>query len=181
MTSDFNFTYSNLEIDLMINDEVLWSSLVTKCKPEKKFEKLMKSLSHAANDYLSDFAPDYHFFVSCHLCPSVEIQQLNKEYRNIDKDTDVLSFPLFEGMEDILRQPKSIPIELGDIFISLDKAYSQSLELEVDLYSEVIHLFVHGFFHLLGFDHELGPEQEKLMEKCERELIEKLSHIYSTI
>ena len=91
-----------------------------------------------------------------------EIQKINKEYRNIDKPTDVLSFPL----ENLPHAP------LGSIIISVDmaneyaKLYKHSIEDEIKL------LFLHGLLHLLGYDHEIDDNQ---MRQKEEEIIKKLN------
>ncbi len=90
------------------------------------------------------------------------IKKLNKEYRNIDKPTDVLSFPL-----------KKIPhAPIGSIVISIDKAKEKAKELNHTVDEEVALLFLHGLLHILGFDHE---EDKGEMREKEKEIIEKLS------
>ncbi len=85
------------------------------------------------------------------------IHQLNKTYRNIDRSTDVITFAL-EDTKDI----KTVPRLLGDIYISIDKAKEQALEYGHSLKREICFLAVHGFYHLLGFDHQT-LEEEKIM------------------
>ncbi len=90
------------------------------------------------------------------------IHQLNKEYRQKDRPTDVLSFP----MED--------DIMLGDIVISLDTAKNQAQEREIGLEREIAFLFIHGLLHLLGYDHETSVEDEKEMFALQEEILKKL-------
>lgn len=90
------------------------------------------------------------------------IHQLNKEYRQKDRPTDVLSFP----MED--------DIMLGDIVISLDTAKKQALERDINVDREVAFLFIHGLLHLLGYDHETSAEDEKEMFALQEEILKKL-------
>lgn len=100
-----------------------------------------------------------------------KMKTLNREYRGKNKTTDVLSFPIFEN----LRCAKDLPIgalELGDVFISLPVLKKQAQDFQVSEENEFIHLFVHGFLHLLGFDHEISEKEEKLMEGHEKELIQ---------
>lgn len=89
-----------------------------------------------------------------------EIQQINNEYRNINKPTDVLSFPL----EDMPYSP------LGSIIISVDKAHEISEKLGHSFDEEVTLLFIHGLLHLSGYDHEVDDGQ---MRKQEEDLIKK--------
>lgn len=77
------------------------------------------------------------------------IHNLNREYRNIDRETDVISFAL-EDYNDITYEDYRM---LGDIYISLDKAHSQAIEYGHSFKREICFLSVHGFLHLLGYDH----------------------------
>lgn len=91
-----------------------------------------------------------------------EIQELNKEYRNIDKPTDVLSFPMnFEVID--------MPL-LGSIVISTDFVQEKAKEFKHSFNEEFTLLFIHGLLHLLGFDHEIDNGEHRLKEE---ELIEK--------
>ena len=94
---------------------------------------------------------DNQYEISLLLTDDETIRQLNKEYRNKDKSTDVLSFP----MED--------EIMLGDIAISVDTAKRQAEEAEINLDRETAFLFIHGLLHLLGYDHETSQEDETEM------------------
>lgn len=91
-----------------------------------------------------------------------EIRALNKEYRKIDKATDVLSFP----MEDTEM--------LGDIVISYEKTLSQAREFKVTVDEELGRLLVHGLLHLLGYDHVKGGRQAKEMREKEEEVLGRL-------
>lgn len=95
------------------------------------------------------------------------IHQINKEYRNVDRVTDVISFALNDndecnfGAED----------ELGDIFICIDRAIEQAEEYGHSISREVGFLAVHGFLHLCGYDH-MTPEEEKIMFARQDEILE---------
>ena len=86
------------------------------------------------------------------------IHMLNKEYRNIDRPTDVISFAL----EDEKKENFSDIRMLGDIYISIDKAKEQSIQYQHSLDREICFLAVHGLLHLLGYDH-MNKEDEKIM------------------
>ena len=90
------------------------------------------------------------------------IRQYNKEYRNKDMATDVLSFP----MED--------EIVLGDIAVSFDTAKRQAEEAEINIDREVAFLFIHGLLHLLGYDHETSEEDEEKMFVLQEKILKKL-------
>ena len=87
------------------------------------------------------------------------IRDLNKKYRNIDKETDVISFALEDEEDENVYLEKRI---LGDIYISIDKAKEQSKEYEHSLTRELSFLAVHGLLHLLGYDH-MNQKDEKVM------------------
>ena len=97
------------------------------------------------------------------------IHNLNKKYRNIDRETDVITFALED--EDSIVIGEDIRI-LGDIYISYDKALSQSIEYGHSLKRELCFLAVHGFYHLLGYDH-MTKEEEKVMFKKQEEVLDE--------
>ena len=107
------------------------------------------------------------------ICGDKRMRTLNRSYRNLDKTTDVLSFSLYDdlrsGQETLFG-----PVELGDIFISWPKVLKQANEFKVSPEQELIHLIVHGYLHLLGYDHELSQKEEILMEKYEQDLVKKI-------
>ncbi len=95
------------------------------------------------------------------------IHKLNKQYRGIDRETDVITFALED--EDSLILPTDERI-LGDIYISLDKARSQSIEYGHSFLREISFLAVHGFYHLLGYDHMTKEEEQVMFQKQEEVL-----------
>ncbi len=97
------------------------------------------------------------------------IHNLNKTYRDTDKETDVITFALND--ETSVINGSNINI-LGDIYISLDKAKSQALEYEHSFLREITFLAVHGFYHLLGYDH-IEKKDEEVMFKKQREVLEE--------
>ena len=94
------------------------------------------------------------------------IHELNKNYRNIDRPTDVITFAL-EDYEDGIKLEHRM---LGDIYISIDKAISQAEEYGHDLRREICFLAVHGFLHLLGYDH-MEKEEEEIMFSLQEEIL----------
>ena len=97
-----------------------------------------------------------------------KIHQINKEYRNIDRETDVISFAL-EDDEIINDSPIRV---LGDIYISIDKAKSQAEEYGHTLKRELCFLMTHGFLHLLGYDH-MKKEDEEIMFPLQEKILEE--------
>ena len=96
------------------------------------------------------------------------IHKLNKEYRNIDRETDVITFAL----EDDKTFNPDIRI-LGDVYISIEKAISQSQEYSHSLLRELCFLAVHGMLHLLGYDH-MKKEEEKVMFTLQEEILNEM-------
>lgn len=97
------------------------------------------------------------------------IHELNKNYRGIDRETDVITFALED--EDSIVVPEEEGRNLGDIYISIDKARSQAEEYGHGLLRELSFLAVHGFYHLLGYDH-MTLEDEKVMFSKQEEVLE---------
>ena len=93
--------------------------------------------------------------VSVRFVDNEEIRKLNKTYRNLDKETDVLSFPLGENGNYDINMDTGAKM-LGDIVISMEKAVEQAKEYNHPLQREVGFLTVHSMLHLLGYDHETG-------------------------
>jgi probable rRNA maturation factor len=100
-----------------------------------------------------------------------EIHDLNREYRNVDSPTDVLSFPMSEGeFGDIA------PEMLGDVVISAPTADMMSLAHDCPLEAILDLLLAHGILHLLGYDHEQSEEEALAMEEKALELLQMLGH-----
>ena len=101
-----------------------------------------------------------------------EIQELNAEYRNIDKETDVLSFPMLEFPEDedMLTYETGIPVMLGDIVISTTRAAEQAEAYGHSLEREICYLSVHSVLHLLGYDH-MEEDEKRVMRAREKAIM----------
>ena len=105
------------------------------------------------------------------------IQEINKQYRNIDRATDVLSFPMFEKDElDKKIQENDFENEdvLGDIVVSVEKVNEQAIEYGHSFERELSYMIVHGFYHLMGYDH-IEEDDKKVMREKEENILEKLS------
>ena len=97
-----------------------------------------------------------------------EIHRINKEYRNIDRVTDVISFALEDEKE--LKNPTGYRI-LGDIYVSLEKCEEQAKEYGHSFQRELCFLCIHGTYHLLGYDH-MTEEEEKVMFTKQEEVLD---------
>ncbi|MEG2310391.1 MAG: rRNA maturation RNase YbeY [Clostridia bacterium] len=108
-----------------------------------------------------------------------EIREINKEYRNIDNFTDVLSFPIFskDELTDIILQrdeEKQIKeLELGDIILCLDVIKEHSIEYNTGMIREVLYMITHGMCHLCGYDH-IENEDKIKMRKIEENILSKI-------
>ncbi len=116
---------------------------------------------------------DFHrdVLVSVSFVDNDGIRRLNRQYRNVDRETDVLSFPMYSFSPD--DQPLGFgEVELGDIVISLERALFQATEYGHSFEREVAFLAVHSMLHLLGYDHELSEEDDLLMRKKQHEILD---------
>lgn len=107
--------------------------------------------------------------VSIVLVDNEYIHKINKEYRNVDRETDVISFAFMDDE----TNPESGITDLGEIYISLEKAYSQSKEYGHSFKRELCFLLTHGLLHLLGYDH-MTEEDEKEMFGLQEEVLNSL-------
>ena len=116
-----------------------------------------------------------YFIFEVDLVSLDEIHRINKEYRNIDRPTDVISFAFEDDPSyKMIKKTVDIPRDLGEIFISCDVAKRQSEEYEHSLEREMAFLFVHGLLHLLGYDH-IEKEDEEIMFKIQNEVMKLLN------
>jgi len=116
---------------------------------------------------------ELNLYISITLTTPQKIKQLNKHYRNIDKETDVLSFPMFEKEE--LEKRKGLNQDvLGDIVISIEKVKEQSQEYGHSFERELAYMAVHGFYHLMGYDH-MNENDKLLMRQKEENVLNKLN------
>lgn len=125
---------------------------------EKIFEKAAKNL--ALNPQSS---------VSVIFVKDERMHQINRDYRGIDRTTDVISFALADNQD----ENDYIETELGDIFINIDAAVRQAEEYEHSEKREICFLFTHGLLHLCGFDH-MKPEDEKVMIAKQKEILDDI-------
>lgn len=107
------------------------------------------------------------FEISVSFVDNLEIRNLNRDYRNVDSATDVLSFPMSDDLQ------KNYTSLLGDIVISLERALEQSVEFGHPLKREIAYLTAHSMFHLLGYDH-ISPDKKKVMREKEKLVMRNL-------
>lgn len=107
-----------------------------------------------------------------------KIHEINKEYRNVDRPTDVLSFPIFSREEidlfSSLDDSKKVKeLELGDIIICIDILEEHAKEYETGILREMLYMITHGVCHLLGYDHEI-EEEKREMRALEEKILNKI-------
>lgn len=132
-------------------------------------EKDIDSLLEELENYLKEVAKEEgleNILYNVIIVSNEEIRRLNREYRNKDSITDVISFAL----EDDETSKSEVIRVLGDIYISIDKARSQSIEYGHSLKRELFFLATHGFLHLLGYDHMIEEEEKVMFAKQEEVL-----------
>ena len=144
------------------------------------YKNIIESVINQAMDYKQ--CP-YEAEVSVVLTDNASIQEINKEFRQIDNSTDVLSFPLvdyeeagsFEFLEerDDCFNPESGELMLGDIVISVDKVFEQAGKYGHSPKRELAFLTAHSMLHLFGYDHMTG-EEAAVMEQGQEEILEAL-------
>ena len=146
-------------------------------------EELAKKVIEAAVDY--EECP-YETEVNLLLTMNDEIHEMNKNFRQIDRATDVLSFPMvdyeiageFEFLEERFEyfHPETGELMLGDIVISKEKVISQAEEYGHSVEREYAFLIAHSMLHLFGYDH-MEEEERLIMEKKQKEILEQLQII----
>lgn len=115
---------------------------------------------------------------------SAKMKQLNRQYRGIPKETDVLSFPM-EDAQAATRHPSPLALHasfrtpplLGDIAISIPRTVAQAKACDAPFPEELLRLLIHGLLHLLGYDHERSVYQKVRMEKKEREIFHAVARL----
>lgn len=141
--------------------EVEYLDLEENLEYEEVIKKVLKECFKTEN------LENSNLYISITLTNPENIRKLNKEYRKIDKETDVLSFPMFEKEE--ISKLKSLQHEeaLGDIVISIQRVKEQAIEYGHSFERELAYMVVHGFYHLMGEDHIEENDKIRMREKEE--------------
>lgn len=135
-----------------------------------ELESLVQMSVEGALSYMN-FTNDSE--VSVTFTDNDNIRKLNAEYRNIDRSTDVLSFPMYD-FSDGDFPPENKKVMLGDIVISVERAIEQAEEYGHSLRREISFLTVHSVLHLLGYDHEISEKDEQEMFELQDKIMESL-------
>lgn len=140
----------------------------------EKYEEIIKKVVEQC--FKEEKIENSKLYISIILTTPENIHQINKQYRNVDKETDVLSFPIFEKEElDKKIAQKDFEYEdiLGDIIISIKKVEEQAKEYGHSFERELAYMIVHGFYHLMGYDH-IKEEDKLVMRPKEEKILERL-------
>ncbi len=146
-------------------------------RQKKEWETFEKRLKKGILAYLQNqkkLSQLKQVSLSVTLITSADMKKLNKQTRGKNKPTDVLSFPIYENLRTAKSFKELIPlpqVELGDLIICKEVSLSQADSFDIDWCSELLHLGVHGFCHLLGYDHEISVKEEKLMQREESKML----------
>lgn len=166
------------------NCEIIYKGIDTNDEYEKTIRKVVDKC------FEEESLENTNLYMSITLTNPEEIRIINRQYRNIDKATDVLSFPMFEKEEldkivedseeveesdlnNIKSDDNQVRDILGDIVISIQKVQEQAIEYGHSFERELSYMVVHGFYHLMGYDH-MVEEDKKVMRKKEEAVLEKL-------
>ena len=139
-----------------------------------KYEEIIKKVVEQC--FKEENMENSKLYISITLTNPEHIHEINKQYRNVDRATDVLSFPMFEKEEiDNKIAQKNFEYEdvLGDIVISIEQVEKQAKEYGHSFEREFAYMLVHGFYHLMGYDH-IKEEDKVIMRPKEEKVLEKL-------
>lgn len=115
---------------------------------------------------------DDRFSLEVNFVDEETIHEINRQYRKIDRPTDVISFAFLDEVENEIKIQGDVMLMLGEIFISVDQAKQQAKEYQHSLHRELCFLFVHGLLHLLGYNHQ-DEEEEKEMFQIQEEILQE--------
>ena len=141
---------------------------------DKQYEDIIKKVIKQC--FKEEKIENSKLYISIILTTPEHIHEINKKYRDVDKETDVLSFPMFEKEElDNKIENKDFQNEdvLGDIVISIERVKGQAEEYGHSFEREFSYMIVHGFYHLMGYDH-IKEEDKIVMRPKEENILNKL-------
>ena len=175
MVHDTNASETALDPDSLGDDDNSYSdwqsstgalievSIDTKIWPDALVNSFQQTASKIFDEILAmhDSAPAS---VSLFLCDDLQMQQINRQHRQIDKATNVLSFPAYDMRSD--KIDPAVPALLGDIVIAAETVAREADAMQIPVADHLMHLFVHGMLHLFGYDH-IEDDMAEAMETLE--------------
>ncbi len=159
--------------------EIVYKGISTDEKYSKIIQKVVDECFH------TEGLENTGLYISITLTNAKEIKKINRKQRNINKETDVLSFPMFEkdeidqiihkeNVDENIEEVKLKQDILGDVVISVPRVYEQAQEYGHSFERELSYMVVHGFYHLMGYDH-MVEEDKKIMREKEENVLQKLN------
>ena len=150
-------------------------NLDANAQPDEETRKTQELIRRVMEQVLADEGVQMETVVGVTLVDPDRIREINNAFRQVDRVTDVLSFPLF----DYTGESEEPPVDefvgmLGDIVISLEQAKKQAEEFGHSFEREAAFLTVHSMLHLLGYDHEAGGDEEADMRRRQREILDRM-------
>ena len=139
--------------------------------PEELLQKMTEAAEYAVESENMHNLDKKRCEISVTFVDLDEIHELNKQYRGVDKPTDVLSFPQFDDLEEEI--PEVCEICLGDVVICEQKAREQAEEFGHSFERELVYLITHSVLHLLGYDH-MEDDEKKAMREREEEIMKQI-------
>lgn len=146
--------------------DIIWKNI----EPKKELENIIEKVIQKC------FEVEKINTTSLYICVTLttpeDIKKINKQYRNIEKETDVLSFPMFEKneLDKLISENTVMQDIMGDIIISIDRVKQQAVEYGHSFEREFAYMLVHGFYHLRGYDHMQEEEKVEMRKKEENVL-----------
>lgn len=161
---------NNVKINLSIEDE-RWTAAIADVAAV--VEKVKDAVINRVSSEVDFLLPDRQFSLNLCLSNDEEVHRLNKEFRKMDKPTNVLSFASVddEAFDEMLAS--GAEVELGDVIVAFETMEREAKETDVSFCEHFCHLWAHGMLHILGYDH-IEPEDRAEMEQREIDILEKL-------
>lgn len=169
----------SVDLDIDIAEDELKKSM-SEMKMTKSFENMREIAKNIIEselweaEYCKEWSDEKTIEISISFLSKDEIRDMNRDFRDIDRETDVLSFPMYETLEEIGEHLKRHSyILLGDMAVCMDVTIEQAREFGHEVDREVIYLFVHSILHLLGYDH-IHEVDKKIMRNREKKYMREL-------
>ena len=161
---------NNVKINLSSEDE-RWTAAIADIAAV--VERVKDAVINRVGGEVDFLLPDRQFSLNLCLSNDEEVHRLNKEFRKMDKPTNVLSFASVddEAFDEMLAS--GAEVELGDVIVAFETMEREAKETDVSFYDHFCHLWTHGMLHILGYDHT-EPEDRAEMEQREIDILEKL-------
>lgn len=161
---------NNVKINLSIEDE-RWTAAIADIAAV--VEQVKDAVINSVGGEVDFLLPDRQFSLNLCLSNDEEVHRLNKEFRKMDKPTNVLSFASVddESFDEMLAT--GAEVELGDVIVAFETMEREAKETGVSFYDHFCHLWTHGMLHILGYDH-IEPEERAEMEQREIDILAKL-------